>query len=165
MIEEMIDAICSLILGLIPTGVKIEPFPDNIAEVSRNALQPAIWVALDSVEGGAELNAYNLVQQSTVRFEVILKSPTLRGTNGIYSLYENCLKALMGKRPATGTGQLRHVKLAVNAKDNALFDYSFYVECPNVMIVEHFDTAAGNGAILVDLEFKTPEVTQKDPVL
>lgn len=159
--QDIEGAIVELIQAKIPTGVDIVPFPDTPAQYERVGDTPQIWAMLHSIDGGDETSTSNTIQRCTYVFQINIKASRLREDLGIYTLQDQVLRAVLGKRPAPGAGRMNLMKFQHNGEESGVFDYSLFVRCPGIVHVEDIDPETdqefgqGAGADLEEITLTT----------
>jgi len=145
----------------------VASMPTNVDEFDHVKTKPQVWVMLHSVVADKEGNTDVLVQEASYVFQISLKAPQLREDGGIYFLFDRVCKALLGKRPALGSGRLKVHKngLQHNGIMNGIFDYSVYFECPAMLFVEDYDDETGGyfGTTYQGGDFETMILRQDNP--
>ncbi len=151
LMHEIEDEVVSLIAAEFGTDADVAPLPERVSEYDRVIDTPQVWVAISATSGGPEKSASCLYQEEMVTLEIMLKSAKLRGTLGIYDLADRTRKAVLGKRPVTGSGWIKFKQYQHNGEKDGIFDCSLFVEFPSVILVENYDTSTGDGALLQEV--------------
>ena len=144
-IEDATLTLLAVVFGSL--AVDCMALPENASEYERSVDRPQVWVALNSTVAGDEIDLGNYAQSVTWTFEIILRARSLREDLGIYNLHDLVCKALLGKRPSDGPGHFRLSQkraLQQNNREDGVFNYSLFLECPIWFFVENFDTVDDN---------------------
>lgn len=158
-IQSLEDAVVALLVAfftpqLYPT-VAVGPLPTSKSENTTIGTGQQIWALIHQVKAGPELSGTSLFQETVYQFGISVESRQLRENLGTYNLIDLVNKALLGKRPITGSGWLRLAPQGwVNkGEQDGVFTAFGLFECPGIPVLANFDTSTGDGPPLTNTTF------------
>lgn len=122
-------------------GVEVEVLPETLADFKRPFLKSRVEVCYKKSTYQNPRLPHNIVQDEIMQFEIVLTTKLRRGTNGIYTLFQNVCNSIIGFKP-THCRQIYAKSFEIERFDDNLWYWTFTIECESTL-VENFTEEAG----------------------
>lgn len=150
----VVALIAAVVTPLLYPDVEVAPLPSMVSEYSEVVDGKQIWVNWHGIKGGEENSTQALYQSCNYQFGVVVRARKLRDNEGLYNLIDLVNKAILGKRPADGTGWLKLTKWESQGETNGVFTAMGIFECPGIPLYENYDINALDGAAITRITYQ-----------
>lgn len=145
--ESVEDSIKDRLSDILAEGIVARVMEETEAEVDRPRTAPTATVCFYASDFDPSKSTAEIHQDDTITFVVMITSRKRRGTGGVYDIYNQCRKALLGWTPQGCLQKIQFKQFKIELNEQGEFTYGLYLET-KALIVEDTSEADAAEALL-----------------
>lgn len=135
-IEDFETDIVNRLVARIGTVIDIEKLPEKQSDFSTPFSKAKVSVVYKSSDYDTPKSTSHTAQQENAQAELVIQARNLRGTNGLYDVYDKCRKALIGFIPRN-CGRIYAVSFKFEERNEAIWTYIFTIAARSEFVIDN----------------------------
>lgn len=132
--EAIEDSIKNRLAAKLAAGIDAKVMEDTEADVNRPVTSPRATVCFFASDFDPSRSTAQISQDDTATFAIMITARKRRGLKGVYDIYNQCAKWLLGWTPTGCSQKIQFKKFQFELNEDGWYTFGLYLETKAMMV-------------------------------